>query len=122
MNTFIEIDLANIFFRARHAIRGDADIKLGMAFLVTLNGMRKAWRDFGGTHVVFCLEGRSWRKDVYAPYKRNRAVMRAAHTEQEALEEEVFWEAFDTFKDFVINKTNCTVLQHDELEADDLIA
>lgn len=122
MNTFIEIDLANIFFRARHAIRGDADLKLGMAFHVTLNGMRKAWKDFGGTHVVFCLEGRSWRKDVYEPYKRNRAALRAAHTEQEQIEEEVFWEAFDTFKDFITEKTNCTVLQHKELEADDLIA
>jgi len=34
----------------------------------------------------------------------------------------VFWEAFDTFKNFVTDKTNCTVLQHKELEADDLIA
>ena len=34
----------------------------------------------------------------------------------------MFWEAFDTFKDFVADKTNCTVLQHKELEADDLIA
>jgi len=34
----------------------------------------------------------------------------------------VFWEMFDEFKDFVGNKTNCSVLQHPELEADDLIA
>jgi 5'-3' exonuclease len=29
---------------------------------------------------------------------------------------------FDEFKDFVTTKTNCTVMQHPELEADDLIA
>jgi 5'-3' exonuclease len=120
--TYILIDLANTFFRARHAINGDADIKLGMAFHITLNSMRKAWQKFDGSHVVFCLEGRSWRKDFYTPYKAQRAAARAAHTEKEADEETVFWEAFDTFKDFIRDKTNCTVLQHPQLEADDLIA
>jgi 5'-3' exonuclease len=120
--TYILVDTANTFFRARHVINGDADIKLGMAFHITLNSIRKAWRDFNGHHVVFCLEGRSWRKDYYAPYKAQRAEARAAHTEREAEEEKVFWEAFDTFKDFITEKTNCTVLQNSQLEADDLIA
>ncbi len=120
--TYILVDTANTFFRARHVINGDADIKLGMAFHITLNSIRKAWQQFGGTHVIFCLEGRSWRKDYYEPYKRNRAEARAAHNEKEAEEEQVFWEAFDTFKEFIIDKTNCTVLQNPQLEADDLIA
>jgi len=120
--TYILVDTANTFFRARHVINGDADIKLGMAFHITLNSIRKAWQQFEGSHVIFCLEGRSWRKDYYAPYKRNRSDARAAHTEREAEEEKVFWEAFDTFKDFIAEKTNCTVLQNGQLEADDLIA
>ena len=120
--TYILVDTANTFFRARHVINGSADIKLGMAFHITLNSIKKAWQDFNGSHVVFCLEGRSWRKDYYAPYKRNRSDARAAHTEKEAEEEKVFWEAFDTFKNFIAEKTNCTVLQHQQLEADDLIA
>src|SRR6056300_1220854 len=120
--TYILVDTANTFFRARHVIRGDADIKLGMAFHITLNSVRKAWRDFNGSHVIFCLEGRSWRKDYYEPYKRNRSDARAAQTETEQEEDRVFWEAFDTFKDFVSEKTNCTVMQHPQLEADDLIA
>jgi 5'-3' exonuclease len=120
--TYILVDTANTFFRARHVINGDADIKLGMAFHITLNSIKKAWQDFNGSHVVFCLEGRSWRKDFYKPYKAQRTAARAAHTEKEADEEKVFWEAFDTFKDFVKDKTNCTVLQHSQLEADDLIA
>ena len=120
--TYILVDTANTFFRARHVIKGDADIKLGMAFHITLNSIRKAWQDFGGTHVVFCLEGRSWRKDYYTPYKAQRAAARAAKTVKEQEEETLFWESFDAFKDFVTEKTNCTVLQNQRLEADDLIA
>ena len=120
--TYILVDTANTFFRARHVINGDADIKLGMAFHITLNSIRKAWQQFNGSHVIFCLEGRSWRKDYYEPYKRNRSDARAALNEREQEEDRVFWEAFDTFKEFVKDKTNCTVLRHDQLEADDLIA
>jgi 5'-3' exonuclease len=120
--TYILVDTANTFFRARHVVRGDASEKVGMSLHIILNAVRKAWREFGGTHVVFCLEGRSWRKDYYAPYKRNRSDARAAHSPREAEEERVFWETFDQFKDFIIEKTNCTVLQHERLEADDLIA
>ena len=120
--TYVLVDTANVFFRARHVIKGDADIKLGMAFHITLNSIRKAWQQFNGSHVVFCLEGRSWRKDYYEPYKRNRAEVRAALTEKEQEEDRIFWEAFDTFKEFIADKTNCTVLQNSQLEADDLIA
>ena len=119
--TYIIVDTANTFFRARHVVRGDAEEKVGMAMHIVLNSVKKAWKDFNGTHVVFALEGRSWRKDFYAPYKRQRAEARAAHSPREAEEEKLFWETFDKFKDFIINKTNCTVLQHPQLEADDLI-
>jgi len=120
--TFILVDTANTFFRARHAVKGDLDIKIGMSLHVTFNSVKKAWKDFDGSHVIFFLEGRSWRKDYYAPYKRNRSDARAAHNEKEQEEERVFWETFDEFKSFVNEKTNCTVLQHPQLEADDLIA
>ena len=120
--TYILVDLSNTFYRARHAIQGNADLKLGMAFHITFNSIKKAWQDFNGKHVVVCLEGRSWRKDFYEPYKRNRAETRAAMTIKEEEEEKLFWEAFDQFKTFIIEKTNCTVLHHPRLEADDLIA
>jgi hypothetical protein len=120
--TYILVDTANTFFRARHVIKGDADTKIGMAFHITLNSIKKAWQDFDGSHVVFCLEGRSWRKDYYKPYKANRTEARAAKTVKEQEEDTLFWETFDNFKDFVVEKTNCTVLQHPQLEADDLIA
>ena len=120
--TYILVDTANTFFRSRHVVRGDADIKLGMALHITFNSIKKAWQDFNGTHVVFCLEGRSWRKDFYKPYKANRAEARAALTVKEEEEDKLFWETFDKFKEFITEKTNCTVLQHANLEADDLIA
>jgi 5'-3' exonuclease len=120
--TYILVDTANTFFRARHVVQGSSDIKLGMAFHITFNSIKKAWNDFEGKHVVFCLEGRSWRKDFYQPYKRNRQETRAALTPKEQEEDKLFWEAFDEFKNFVIEKTNCTVLHHPQLEADDLIA
>ena len=119
---YIIVDTANCFFRARHVTRGNADEKIGMALHVTLASIKKAWQDFNGDHVVFCLEGRSWRKDYYAPYKRNRTEARAALTEKEADEDKLFWETFDKFKEFINEKTNCTVMQHPRLEADDLIA
>ena len=120
--SYILVDTANTFFRARHVVRGDADIKLGMALHITFNSIKKAWQDFGGKHVVFCLEGRSWRKDYYKPYKANRAETRSAMTVKEQEEDKLFWETFDAFKEFVETKTNCTVLRHAQLEADDLIA
>ena len=122
MSTYILVDTANTFFRARHVIRGDLDTKVGMALHITLNSVKKAWNDFDADHVVFCLEGRSWRKDFYEPYKRNRQVARDALTEAQAEEDKVFWEIFDEFKDFIGTKTNCTMMQHPQLEADDLIA
>jgi 5'-3' exonuclease len=120
--TYILVDTANTFFRARHVIRGDLNDKVGMSLQTVFMSIRKAWREFKGDHVIFFLEGRSWRKDVYAPYKRQRTEARAAQSPREAEEDRVFWETFDQFKEFITEKTNATVLQHPQLEADDLIA
>ena len=68
--TYILVDTANMFFRARHVVRGDSiETKIGMAYHIMLASILKSYRDFNGSHVVFCLEGRSWRKDFYEPYK-----------------------------------------------------
>jgi len=120
--THILVDTANTFFRARHVIRGDTSEKIGMAIHITINSIKKAWQDFDGTHMVFCLEGRSWRKDHYAPYKRNRKEIFEAMSDKEKEENKVFWECYDDFTDFLKTKTNVTVLQNPRAEADDLIA
>ena len=121
---YLIVDTANTFFRARHAAHKQSDTwdRLGFAVHVTLGSVAKAFRDQRADHVVFCLEGRSWRKDFYEPYKKNRAVARAALTEKEAEEDQLFWESFDELKTFLYEKSNCTVLRHEHLEADDLVA
>ena len=120
--THILVDTANTFFRARHVIRGDTSEKIGMAIHITMNSIKKAWQDFDGSHLIFCLEGRSWRKDHCAPYKRNRKEMFEALSEKEKEENKVFWECYDDFTNFLKTKTNVTVLQNPRAEADDLIA
>ena len=121
--THILVDSLNMFYRARHVVRGDdIDTKIGMAYHIMFSAINKAWRDFDGTHVVFCFEGRSWRKDYYEPYKRNRKEARDALSPREQEEDQRYFEAFDELKEFITKRTNCTVLQHPECEADDFIA
>jgi len=84
--------------------------------------INKVAKKFDTDHVVFCLEGRSWRKDYYKPYKANRSEARAALTEREQEEEKLFWDTFDDFNQYLREKTNCSVLRDGDAEADDLIA
>jgi len=121
--TYILVDAANMFFRARHVVRGDdIETKVGMAMHIIFSSISKAWRDFDGTHVVACFEGRSWRKDFYPPYKAQRKEQRERMTPQEEEEDRAFFAAFDEFKNFLHEKTNVTVLQAQGCEADDFIA
>jgi 5'-3' exonuclease len=121
---YLLIDTANTFFRARHSAHraSSPEEKVAFAIHVTLGSINKCYRDQRADHVVICLEGRSWRKDFYKPYKAQRAAARAAKTEAEAEEDRLFWAAFDDLCKFLAERTNCTVLQHPNLEADDLIA
>lgn len=121
---YILIDTANLFFRARHVAFRAADEweKVGYALHITLSAVNKVYKKFGGDHVVFALEGRSWRKDVYAPYKRNRSDARAAQTEKEQDEDKLFWETFDNLTKYLAEGTNCSVIRNENAEADDIIA
>ena len=121
--TYILVDTANMFMRARHVVRGDdMDTKIGMAYHIMFNSINKVWKDQSGAHVVMCLEGRSWRKDVYEPYKRNRQAVLAAKTDKEQEEDQQYWWAFDNLQEFLKTNTNVTVLQDNQCEADDFIA
>lgn len=118
------IDTANTFFRARHVASRNSDPweKVGMALHLTLASVNQMVRKFGIDHVVFCLEGRSWRKDHYEPYKKNRVVDALSQTEAEREENEMFWDTYEKFTTFLKEKTNVSVLRHERAEADDLIA
>ena len=118
------IDTANTFFRARHVASRNSttEEKIGMALHLTLASVNQAVKRFGIDHCVFCLEGRSFRKDLYAPYKKNRVVDAMSITEEEAEESKMFWEVYAKFTQFISEKTNVTVLRHEHAEADDMIA
>lgn len=118
------IDTANTFFRARHVSSRNSDTweKIGMALHLTLASVNMAVRRYNIDHVVFCLEGRSWRKDFYSPYKANRAVDAMAQTQAEKEESEMFWETYEAFTNYIKEKTNVSVLRCPTAEADDLIA
>jgi 5'-3' exonuclease len=118
------IDTANTFFRARHIASRNSDTweKIGMALHLTLASVNQVVRKFGADHVVFCLEGRSWRKDHYTPYKKNRVVDTLTQTEAEREENEMFWDTYEKFTTFLKEKTNVSVLRHERAEADDMIA
>ena len=118
------IDTANTFFRARHIASRNSDAweKVGMALHLTLASTNQIVKRFGIDHVVFCTEGRSWRKDHYAPYKKNRVVDTMSQTEAEIEENTLFWDTYESFTTFLREKTNCSVLRDPKAEADDLIA
>ena len=121
---YVLIDTANMFFRARHGAFRASDTweKIGFALHVTLMAANKVAKRFEADHVVFGLEGRSWRKDFYKPYKANRAVARAALTEHEQEEDKMFWETYDSLTKYLSERTNCSVIRHENAEADDIIA
>jgi hypothetical protein len=120
--TYILVDLANMCHRAKNVVRGDIDTKIGFAMHIVFASINKSWRDLGGTHVVVACEGRSWRKDFYAPYKANRAVKQNARSQSDVDDDTLFFAAFDNFQEFLHEKTNVTVLQAPNCEADDFIA
>jgi 5'-3' exonuclease len=118
------IDTANTFFRARHVASRNSNTweKIGMAMHLTLASVNQMVRKFNIDHVVFCLEGRSWRKDFYKPYKANRSVDPKTLTETQIEEDKMFWETYEQFVTFLREKTNSSVLRCPTAEADDLIA
>jgi 5'-3' exonuclease len=124
---YILIDTANTFFKSRHIaarISDDAE-KVGMALHLTFSGVQSIVRKFGGNepfHVVFCTEGRSWRKDFYKPYKANRVVDNTALTDAEIALNTLFWNTYDEMVTFLRDRTNASVLRCPTAEADDLIA
>ena len=122
--TYILVDTQNMFFRARHvAQRGTSlDERIGLSFHIMFNSVKKAYNMFSGSHVVFCLEGRSWRKDVYEPYKKNRKVVLDKRTGKEKEEDEYWWEAYDDLLKFLKEQTNCSAIRSSIAEADDVIA
>jgi len=121
---YILIDTANLFFRARHiASRASSpEEKAAFCLHIILSSANKVARMVNADHVVFALEGRSWRKDFYKPYKANRAEAKKALTDQQADEDKMFWEAYESLTKYLSDKTNCSVIHCPIAEGDDIMA
>ena len=121
---YLLMDLSNTFFRARHTAHRAQDTweKIGYSLHIAISSINRVVKKFKSDHVVFALEGRSWRKDFYPPYKRNRAEARAALTDTQAEEDRMFWETYDHLCEYLRDNTNCSVIRHAQAEADDIIA
>lgn len=122
MNTFILIDVHNLFHRAKFTTHGDISLKTGMAVNTMFNSLRKIWKMFEGTHIVLCTDHKSWRYAYYPEYKRARHIKRDNLSQKDQDEEQLLKEALDSFLDFCEKRTNATVIKQKGLEADDIIS
>jgi phenolic acid decarboxylase len=101
---------------------GDAYSKAGLSLHIVLRSIRKLWRELKADHVVFVLEGGSWRYDVYPDYKKSRQVAKALASPQDQEDQQVFIETLGELVTFLTEKSNCTVLKTKRVEGDDFIA
>lgn len=68
--------------------------------------------------VILCLEGNSWRKDIYPTYKANRKKNR----DKSEINWDEVYPIIDELVSVLKNSLNVKVYQHDNAEADDIIA
>jgi hypothetical protein len=121
MAKYIIVDAANLFFRCLHGSQGDPFSKAGLSLHIILRSIKKLWRDHKADHVVFCLEGKSWRYQVFPKYKAARKVARNLATPREREEGEIYQQTLNDLIEFLQTKTNVTVLQKDGVEGDDFV-
>lgn len=122
---YLLVDTLNLFFRIRHiAHRGASlDDNLGLSMHMLMNAANKIARREDTDHVIFAMEGKkNWRKEFYPEYKKTRAIERQKRTEAEIEEEQLYFEVFNDFIDFIQKGTNCSVIKCETAEADDVIA
>src|ERR1035437_6558097 len=113
-HTFIHTDGSNLFYRQIKMTNPalGIDSAIGMSLHMIFHSMKKEYNKWNGTHVVFYMEGRSWRKDIYPDYKGNRATAFAQQTQKEQEDHEILVEAFDDFVEYLDTKTNISVLRN----------
>lgn len=121
---YLLVDYANLFHRARHTSPGNTPIedKLGLSLYIILASVNQLIKKFTVDHVVFALDGRSWRKDVYTPYKKTRAEKLLTRSEREIEEDALYFEILNDLTQYLREWTNCSVIKHPKSEADDIIA
>jgi len=106
----------------QYVTHGDSETKTGLALHLIFSNLRKLHKVLKVDHFVFALDSKSWRYDIYPQYKASRRVARLKKTSKELEEDALFYETFNDFSSFLIDKTKCTVLKEDKIEADDFVA
>lgn len=103
-------------------MQGDVLAQTGLAIHVVLHSIKKMWNKHNADHVVFCMDGRSWRKDYYKAYKKNRVSAKNLRSAKEIEADDYFFSTMNEFVQFLDDRTNCSVLHEKSSEADDLVA
>lgn len=121
---YILIDAYNLFFRAMHSI-SEREIEVAKSYSMQLlfSMLKKACDKFNPDHMVVCCDGKgTWRKKIYPQYKANRVEKLNERTPYEIEKETELKRIFEEdFLPFLKERTNVSVLQLDQAEADDLI-
>jgi len=118
---FLIIDTNHLFHRVKHVVHGETHEKPGMLLHAMFMSLNKVWRKTNPDHAVFCFDSESWRKGVYSPYKAHRDKIEDK-TPTEIEQDRLMFEAFRDFREFLADKTACTVLKRHQLESDDLVS
>ena len=116
------VDLSNLFYRSRHGAATEPELKLGLAQLILFRSLRRLHRTLKIDHMVFAVDGGSWRSAVYPAYKSRRKLQRSGATPYEQAENNLFFTALDELTSYFAEHTRCTVLHERDIEGDDFIA
>jgi hypothetical protein len=122
MVNFAVIDLSNLYQRARHAAHADLETKVGMAMMIVFRSLRKLHREAKIDHFVFAVDHGSWRYQYYPAYKSRRKLSRLTATPAEQRENELFNQSLQQLIVYLREQTRCTVLEAEDIEADDFVA
>lgn len=113
------VDLHNLFHRARYVAAGDAETQAALAVQIIFRSLRKLYRDFCIEHMVFAVDGGSWRSTIYPGYKARR---NASLSPREQREQQQMFKALNALQTYLAAETRCTVLQEPDIEGDDFVA
>lgn len=135
MKTNVIMDVSNLFYSSFHAYSKERDdILMAMVNKSFMDIINKHYREHKCDEVVLAFDGKkNWRKTYtkHAPngdnedcltYKKYKGHRREKMTEAELRKLEIFDEHVVEFREMLKEFTGLLVLQHERLEADDLIA
>ncbi len=119
MDKYLIIDFYNYLHRG--LIGPGAKDKFYLAYLF-FNNLRATVEQFQPTKLFFALEGRpKHRYEIYPQYKENRIIKTGQiQSESKIAQKQNISEAANLIKE-VLTNINCTLVQHPDYEADDVI-